>query len=144
MSFARFASIAVVVCVAVLAGTSVFADTPTPAYGPGILPPPPAPACDSCCAPKIEFKHHRPCKDWCKCCCLPPVETVLLVKDPCDCEKYVEIPVCLPGCCTDEPECKSRCGILCKGVVRYKWCCGYHIRVVFDKCGDITVHTYGS
>jgi hypothetical protein len=28
-------------------------------------------------------------------------------------------------------------------VVTYEWCCGYKVRVVFDRCGDITVHSYG-
>jgi len=33
----------------------------------------------------------------------------------------------------------SHCGLLCRGVVTYNWCCGYRVIVRFDRCGDVTV-----
>jgi hypothetical protein len=29
-------------------------------------------------------------------------------------------------------------------VVEYDWCCGYKVKVVFDRRGDVTVHYYGT
>lgn len=100
-----------------------------------------APAC--CPLPCISYKHHRPCKKIC-CTCAPPVQTVLLVKDPCVCGCYIQVPVCLPACCTGTPEVCCHKGFLGRDVVEYNWCCGYRIKMVFDRRGDLTVHSFGS
>lgn len=74
--------------------------------------------------------------------CLPPVEMVLQVQDPCTC-CLVEVPVCIPACCTDVPTMDCHRGLLGRHVVSYNWCCGYHVKVVFDRHGCVTVHYYG-
>jgi hypothetical protein len=101
-----------------------------------------APAVDCCPQRCIRYVKHRRLRCVCCGCCKPPVETVLRVQDPCDCT-VVEVPVCLPPCCEDAPCVRSRCGLLCRGVVTYDWCCGFKVRVVFRHCGDIVVHTFG-
>jgi hypothetical protein len=94
----------------------------------------------SCC-PCIEYRHHG--RPICCCDCNAPadIKTVLLVKNPATC-CTVPIPVCLPGCCTDEPCVRSRCGVLGRGVVHYDYCCGVKIIVTFRACGDIVVSYY--
>jgi hypothetical protein len=95
-----------------------------------------------CPTPCITYRHHGPSKS---CCSQPPIETVLCVKDPCRCGCEVMVPVCLPACCLDEvPKVSSRCGLLGRGVVTYQYCCGFTVRVVFQRCGNVVVHTYGS
>jgi hypothetical protein len=99
--------------------------------------PAPAPACAPC-APTITYLHHG-CKVCCG--CTPPIETALEVKDPsgCSCAPVI-IPVCLPSCCTDVPQVTCHCGLLGRGVVRYDYCCGLTIKIVFRHTGDIVVH----
>jgi hypothetical protein len=97
------------------------------------------------CCPKrcISYKHHRPCKKVC-CTCAPPIQTVLLVKDPCVCGCFVEVPICLPVCCEGEPKVCCKNGLLGRSIVEYEWCCGYRVKIVFDRRGDLVVHTFGS
>lgn len=97
-----------------------------------------APCC--CKERKIDYKHHLLGCNKFKCC--DRTEIILEVEDPCTCEK-VMVPVCVPCCCEGVPEICSHKGILGREVVEYKWCCGFHLKVVFDRCGDITVHYYG-
>ncbi len=111
----------------------------------------PAPSCatpaPACCAPTITYNHifvHRVC-----CCgCKPPIETVLSVKDPGACNPCtvapVDIPVCLPACCTGEPTVSCRVGLCGRGVVRYDYCCGLSIKIIFRNCGDIAVTYIGA
>ena len=109
----------------------------------------PAPACaapaPACCEPTITYNHifvHRVC-----CCgCKPPIETVLCVKDPSACctAPPVAIPVCLPACCTGQPMISGHVGLCGRGVVRYDYCCGLSIKIVFRNCGDITVTYIGA
>lgn len=104
------------------------------------LPPSAAPAVKICCDKRcIDYRYHgRPI-----CCCKAPVKSVLLVKDPGSCTCcYVEVPVCLPGCCAGEPKVTCHNGLFNDGVATYTWCCGVKVRVVFHRCGDITVHYY--
>jgi len=97
-----------------------------------------------CCEkPCIVYRHHGRCRRAC-CTCAPPVKTVLLVKNPADCrECYVEVPVCIPACCTQPPCVDGRCGLFGRGVVDYDYCCGFRIRVIFRRCGDVVVHYFG-
>lgn len=77
----------------------------------------------------------------CKC-CLPPVNVVLQVKEPCGC-CLIDVPVCIPACCTGAPEVHCRRGVFGRHVVTYDWCCGYHLKIVMTKHGDLIVHYFG-
>jgi len=100
------------------------------------------PAAD-CCEPKCHYdpciKYHgeRRLKRFC-CECGPANynKVALEVADPARCGCAVEVPICLPTCCQGDPCVKSRCSKHDRGVVWYKWCCGYKVRVVFrgDDC----------
>lgn len=98
------------------------------------------PAC--CPEYRLTYCHHPTLLPTCCGHCVP-IETVLEVADPCDPRCILQIPVQLPGCCTGQPLVVGRCGILVRGVVMYRWCCGYMIRVVFTHCGEVVVHSYG-
>lgn len=92
-----------------------------------------------CCPPCIDYRHHKGCK------CFDPCKTkqiILQVKDPCTC-CLVEVPVCVPCCCEGEPKVCCYKGFLKRDVVEYSWCCGFYLKVVFDRRGDVTVHYYG-
>lgn len=94
--------------------------------------------CTPCCpTPCITYRHCGLRKVKC-CGCEPPVSTTLCVKNPCTCCP-VNVPVCLPSCCTGAPTVSCRGGILCDGVVNYDWCCGVSVSVKFKKCGDVIV-----
>jgi len=71
-----------------------------------------------------------------------PVDSVLLVEDPLKCDCLVAIPVCLPVHCTGKPIVRSRVGLLGRGNVTYVYSNGYRLKIVFEKCGDVTVHTF--
>lgn len=95
---------------------------------------PAKPCCPQPCIRYIDRTCHKTCCNDCQ----PPVKTVLKVVNPITCCP-VEVPVCLPACCEGCPAVDSRCGLLCRGVVTYDWCCGYRVVVRFDRCGDVTV-----
>lgn len=98
----------------------------------------PQPVC--CPKPCIVFRHHGP--KLCCGCCKPPVETVLKVKAPCsDCE--IDVPVCVPACCTGDPTICFGVGAFGRPIVVYEWCCGFSVRVAFRHCGDLLVTTWG-
>ncbi|QDU29713.1 hypothetical protein ETAA8_48280 [Anatilimnocola aggregata] len=99
----------------------------------------PATCAPKCCPPNICYRHHKGCVcfDPCK-----TVELILHVKDPCTC-CLVEVPVCMPVCCTGDPTVCCYTGFLRRPVVEYSWACGFQLKVVFDRRGDITVHYYG-
>jgi hypothetical protein len=98
-----------------------------------------------CCAkPCIRYRHHRLRRSGCCYDCRPPVNVILELTDPCCCcAEPVAVPVCLPACCEGVPTVCERCGLLGRGVVNYRWCCGYRVKIVFHRDGDITVHCYG-
>jgi hypothetical protein len=97
----------------------------------------------NCCPTRcVTYKHHR-CKKVC-CDCTPALPLVLAVKDPCVCGCFVEVQVCLPACCTDAPKVCSHDGVFGREVVEYEWCCGYRVKVIFDRHGDVIVHTFGA
>ncbi|HVU89391.1 MAG TPA: hypothetical protein VHD36_18835 [Pirellulales bacterium] len=105
-----------------------------------------AAAADPSCAPPVKNCCPEPCIRYVDrtcgrtCCdnCKPPIKTVLKVVNPVTCCP-VDVPVCLPACCEGCPAVDSKCGLLCRGVVTYDWCCGYRVVVRFDRCGDVTV-----
>lgn len=100
-----------------------------------------AKACSHCADHCITYRHHNTLRKTC-CGCEESVKTTLKVTDPCCC-CCVEIPICLPACCKGEPKVCCQKGLMGRNVVTYEWCCGYKVRVVFERCGDITVHSYG-
>lgn len=91
-------------------------------------------------APCIKYRHAglRKVKS-----CTPPISTVLCVKDPCT-RCLVSVPVCLPGCCCDEPTVTSRPTLLANGTVTYEWCCGVSVAVRFQRDGEILVTYRGA
>lgn len=99
----------------------------------------PKPEC--CLKPCITYRHCGP-KLCCDCECKPGVPTVLKVKDPCTCCE-AEVQVCIPACCTGEPTVCAGTGVFCRDVVTYEWCCGYRVKVVFKRTGDLLVTTWG-
>lgn len=102
----------------------------------------------ACCVPTelckeprcIAYKSHRflRCK-WDRC---HTQQVVLQVPDYCSC-CLVEVPVCIPACCSGAPTVCAHDGCFGRDVVEYSWCCGYHLKVVFDRCGNVVVHSYG-
>lgn len=99
----------------------------------------PAPPC-------VSYAHHNTLRRTCKRCdchCTPPITVLMDVTDPTCCTRCLEIPMCIPSCCTDVPTCDSRVGLLGRGRVNYEWCCGYRVEVVFKRNGDVVVHSFG-
>ena len=95
-----------------------------------------------CCGPICSY---QPCikyvdKTHCCNCCSDAVkiETVLQVKDPCTC-CLVDVPVCLPACCSGAPCVDTKCGALDNSKTFYTWPSGYEVKVVANKRGVITV-----
>jgi hypothetical protein len=136
-------SIAFVALAATTRGNDLRDAEPLPAPTPNVtvpaVPAPVAPDSVPCAGPCIEYRHHG--RPICCCDCNAPAEikTVLMVKDPNCCDCCVAVPICLPGCCTDEPCVCSRCGILGRGIVRYDYTCGVRVTVTFRARGDIVV-----
>ena len=100
-----------------------------------------------CCAPKVPCcptpcVTYRHCGPKLCCGCEPGKEVTFKVKNPCTgCE--TDITVCMPACCKGEPEICCGTGPFHRDVVSYEWCCGYRVKVVFKKCGDLLVTTWG-
>jgi hypothetical protein len=100
-----------------------------------------------CCVPKQACCPdpcivYRNCGPKLCCGCDPPKEIVLQVKDPCT-GCVVNVPICLPACCKGEPKVCYGSGLLCRDVVSYDWCCGFNVKIVFRKRGDLLVRTWG-
>ena len=97
--------------------------------------------CDDCGDVNICYRHigfRKTCCDP----CLEPIKTTLTVCHPCTgCE--IEVPVCLPGCCTGDPTSCDRSTLIGAGLTRFEWCCGYSVVVRYKRCGDITVISRG-
>ena len=71
------------------------------------------------------------------------VRLTMMVKNPADGCVY-EIPMCIPGCCTDDPRMEAWCGIFGRGVVEYCWDCGFTATVKFRHIlGDVKVEYEG-
>jgi hypothetical protein len=88
----------------------------------------------------IGYRHHRFLRCKYNPCDTKPI--ILQVPDYCCC-CLVEVPVCIPCCCEGAPSICSHKGCFGRDVVEYSWCCGFHLKVVFDRCGNATVHYYG-
>ena len=90
----------------------------------------------------VRYVQHCPHRKTC-CGCGSSYQTVLTVIDPKTCCS-IDVPVCLPTCCTGQPVCSGRNGLFGRGITSYSWCCGYTVRVVVGSHGDVTVHYYGT
>ena len=90
----------------------------------------------------VRYVQHCPHRKTC-CGCGSSYQTVLTVIDPKTCCQ-IEVPVCLPSCCTGYPQSSGRDGLFGRGITNYSWCCGYSVRIVVGSCGDVTVHYYGA
>jgi hypothetical protein len=76
--------------------------------------------------------------------CQAQVAMTMVADNPADCVACpVEVPLCIPCCCTDAPTVTSRCGLLGRGIVEYCWSCGFTATVVFRASGDVVVHYRG-
>ena len=66
-----------------------------------------------------------------------PIERMICVRNPADCDGCLyAVPVCVPACCDDEPECVgARVGLLGRGYAVYCWPCGFEVEVIFRKHG---------
>ena len=86
----------------------------------------------------VQHRRHR------QTCCDRGLsyQTVLTVIDPKAC-CTVDVPVCLPSCCTGDPQSSGRPGLLGRGITSFCWGCGYRVRVVVGPHGAVTVHYYG-
>jgi hypothetical protein len=52
--------------------------------------------------------------------------------------------MCIPACCVGDPKVASRRGILGRGVVEYRWECGFRAIVKFRHVlGDVEVEYEG-
>ena len=67
---------------------------------------------------------------------------ILQVKDPCTC-CLVEVPVCIPACCTGNPTVCCHRGFLGRQVVTYSWCCGVSVDIIFKRNGCYIVRYCG-
>lgn len=90
----------------------------------------------------VRYVQHHPLRKNC-CNCGPSYQTVLSVVDPKTCCP-IDVPVCLPACCTGYPHSDGRGGLFGRGITNFCWGCGYRVRVVVSHHGDVTVHYYGA
>jgi hypothetical protein len=91
--------------------------------------------------PHISYVHHPGLRKSC-CARAAEIQTVLKVRNPqtaCD----VLVPVCLPACCGKLLGAHGRRALLGRGIVHYDWSCGFHLKVIFDRHDQVTVHYYG-
>ena len=72
-----------------------------------------------------------------------PYTALLEIRGPCSCHS-VQVPVCVPGCCTEPPSVVCRRGLFGRSVTEFTWCCGYRVRIVLTRGNKIVVHTYGA
>jgi len=67
---------------------------------------------------------------------------VVSIRDP-RCGDCIDLPICVPGMCHDEPVISSRKRLLLGGsvaVVRYRN--GFVVKVIIDRKGDVSVHSF--
>jgi hypothetical protein len=101
--------------------------------------------CGECREPKycLVYREHHARRKVCCDPCLPAIKTVVRIQDPCTCSP-VEVPVCVPGCCTDAPCVTTRDGLFGRSITEFTWRCGFRVRVVMTRSNTIIVHSYGS
>jgi hypothetical protein len=89
----------------------------------------------SCPPPCVKYHHHgrRACETY---------QTVVTYCDPCT-GCTVQVPICVPVCCGGAPVVCERSGLFGRSIVVFQWCCGFKAKIIGDRCGNLTVHTYG-
>ena len=103
---------------------------------------PAAPPASQLATPHIAYRTHLGARRMLRRNAPINVSVVAEHPDPCiDCA--VEVPLCIPCCCTGEPVVTSHRGLLGRGVVEYCWSCGFRAEVVFRNRGDMVVHYRG-
>ena len=102
----------------------------------------PSPGCGCPQQRRIEYRNHCRLRKGAFA-CAPPMQTVLAVPAGGCGQCAVEVPVCIPACCTDAPQVNARRGLLGRTRVLYRWCCGFEVEVVFCGNGDLIVHYDG-
>lgn len=91
-------------------------------------------------AAHISYVHHGALRKACYGC--KSVTVNLCIQDPCTGVVY-DVPVCLPDCCT-HPKVVVEKGVPSgKAISVYVWNCGAKVKIIRDRCGDITVHMIG-
>lgn len=100
----------------------------------------PAPAPMPAPAPAVVV-HAPSCAPVCMP-CPPKMNVVLQVKDPCTC-CLVEVPVCIPACCTGNPSVCCHRGFLGRQIVTYSWSCGISVDIIFKRNGCYVVRYCG-
>ena len=58
------------------------------------------------------------------------IDLVMLTTDPTSNCTY-EIPMCIPACCVGDPKISDGRGIFGRGIVEYRWACGFRAIVKF-------------
>lgn len=101
--------------------------------------------CATCCPSKYRFvyRQHHVRRQVCCDPCLPNVEMVLQVTDPCTCCP-IDVPVCVPGCCTEPPCVTKRGGVGGRSITEFTWRNGFRVRIVHTPRDLLVVHTYGA
>ncbi|MEM9185826.1 MAG: hypothetical protein AAGB00_04945 [Planctomycetota bacterium] len=99
-----------------------------------------APAVE-CCPIEVLREHATLSAKHAYRCYGGPMTQVLCVDNPADCcQKFFAVPVCVPKCCVDEPTCvTSTVGLLGRGIVVYKWACGFEAVVTFRVHGGVLI-----
>ena len=97
-----------------------------------------APVCSP--ARVSSYRWHRSAKRF-SACHRGTIDTSLVVDNPADCASCCyEVAICVPACCAGEPRHWSRVGLFGRGIVEYRWRCGWTVRVIFRARGDVVVH----
>ena len=90
--------------------------------------------------PPIEYDTDRDARKMYR---TGKIDLVMLTKNPADGCAY-EIPMCIPACCEGEPSVSGGRGILGRGIVEYRWACGFRAIVKFRPIrGDVEVEYEG-
>lgn len=100
----------------------------------------PTSAAECCVTPCIEYRTHLSARRMLR--CTSQIQVTMAVDNPADCKCCkIEVPMCIPCCCTGEPTVCSDCGLAGRGIVEYCWPCGFKAKVVFrPTLGDVIVH----
>lgn len=68
----------------------------------------------------------------------PPVPIVLKVCHPCT-GCMLDVPVCIPACCTGAPCVSNHCTLIGHGKTVFSWSCGHSVTVRFTHGGGYRV-----
>lgn len=115
----------------------VLSDSATPEpIGPGMSE-------DCCPSVPIDYDYKHRARRWYG--SEPPIEMIMMVDDPADgLDCLFEVPLCLPACCTGDPQMRCWTGIFGRGFVEYRWPCGFQVEVEFKhRKGEIEVDYEG-